>query len=81
MAGMPTIEAVAFDCDGLMFNTEDSFNIAGRELLRRQAVDGVVREPGDDGEEHRLRQGRCRRFLRRGRCPIRSRRSSTLLRS
>jgi HAD superfamily hydrolase (TIGR01509 family) len=33
---MPTIEAVAFDCDGLMFNTEDSFNIAGRELLRRR---------------------------------------------
>lgn len=30
------IDAVAFDCDGLMFNTEESFNIAGRELLRRR---------------------------------------------
>jgi HAD superfamily hydrolase (TIGR01509 family) len=36
MARMPQIEAVAFDCDGLMFNTEESFNVAGRELLRRR---------------------------------------------
>jgi HAD superfamily hydrolase (TIGR01509 family) len=36
MAEMPRIEAVAFDCDGLMFNTEESFNVAGRELLRRR---------------------------------------------
>lgn len=39
MAGMPRIEAVAFDCDGLMFNTEESFNVAGRELLRRRGRD------------------------------------------
>lgn len=36
MDALPRIEAVAFDCDGLMFNTEESFNIAGRELLRRR---------------------------------------------
>lgn len=36
MAELPRIDAVAFDCDGLMFNTEESFNIAGRELLRRR---------------------------------------------
>lgn len=36
MDGLPVIEAVAFDCDGLMFNTEESFNLAGRELLRRR---------------------------------------------
>ncbi|HEX6987278.1 MAG TPA: HAD family phosphatase [Planctomycetaceae bacterium] len=36
MPELPRIEAVAFDCDGLMFNTEDAFNAAGRELLRRR---------------------------------------------
>lgn len=36
MPDLPRIEAVAFDCDGLMFNTEESFNIAGREMLRRR---------------------------------------------
>jgi HAD superfamily hydrolase (TIGR01509 family) len=36
MDALPQIEAVAFDCDGLMFNTEESFNVAGRELLRRR---------------------------------------------
>ena len=36
MDAPPRIKAVAFDCDGLMFNTEESFNIAGRELLRRR---------------------------------------------
>lgn len=36
MDALPRIEAVAFDCDGLMFNTEESFNVAGRELLRRR---------------------------------------------
>lgn len=36
MADLLRVDAVAFDCDGLMFNTEDSFNIAGRELLRRR---------------------------------------------
>lgn len=30
------IKAVVFDLDGLMFNTEDVFNITGRELLRRR---------------------------------------------
>ncbi len=32
----PAIEAVVFDLDGLMFNTEDVFNLSGRELLRRR---------------------------------------------
>ena len=32
----PAIHAVAFDMDGLMFNTEAAFNRAGRELLRRR---------------------------------------------
>lgn len=36
MDAPPRIEAVAFDCDGLMFNTEVAFNLAGRELLRRR---------------------------------------------
>jgi HAD superfamily hydrolase (TIGR01509 family) len=31
------IKAVAFDLDGLMFNTEEIFNHAGAELLRRRA--------------------------------------------
>jgi len=30
------IKAVAFDLDGLMFNTEDIFEIAGRELMQRR---------------------------------------------
>jgi HAD superfamily hydrolase (TIGR01509 family) len=32
------IRAVAFDLDGLMFNTEDIFDIAGGELLRRRGL-------------------------------------------
>ena len=32
----PRVKAVAFDLDGLMFNTEDVFNSSGRELLRRR---------------------------------------------
>jgi HAD superfamily hydrolase (TIGR01509 family) len=32
----PTIKAVVFDLDGLMFNTEDVFNLSGRELLKRR---------------------------------------------
>lgn len=32
----PCIAAVVFDLDGLMFNTEEVFNRAGRELLRRR---------------------------------------------
>jgi HAD superfamily hydrolase (TIGR01509 family) len=32
----PAIKAVVFDFDGLMFNTEEIFNLSGRELLRRR---------------------------------------------
>ena len=32
----PTIKAVVFDFDGLMFNTEEIFNLSGSELLRRR---------------------------------------------
>ena len=32
----PTIRAVAFDLDGLMFNTEEVFNKTGTEVLRRR---------------------------------------------
>ncbi|SFI25106.1 HAD family hydrolase [Planctomicrobium piriforme] len=32
----PVIRAVAFDLDGLMFNTEDVFHLTGTELLRRR---------------------------------------------
>ena len=31
-----TIAAVVFDLDGLMFNTEDIFDLAGKELLKRR---------------------------------------------
>src|SRR5580704_5750261 len=33
---MGAIKAVVFDFDGLMFNTEEIFNLSGRELLRRR---------------------------------------------
>ena len=33
------VAAVAFDCDGLMFNTEEAFHIAGRELLARRGFE------------------------------------------
>jgi HAD superfamily hydrolase (TIGR01509 family) len=33
-----TIRAVVFDLDGLMFNTEDVFDLAGNELLRRRGL-------------------------------------------
>lgn len=36
MNELPTIKAVAFDLDGLMFNTEEIFNLTGRELVRRR---------------------------------------------
>ncbi len=36
MPATPTIKAVVFDFDGLMFNTEEIFNLSGRELLRRR---------------------------------------------
>jgi len=32
------IQAVAFDLDGLMFNTEDVFHLTGTELLRRRGL-------------------------------------------
>ena len=32
------IRAVVFDLDGLMFNTEDVFDLAGHELLRRRGL-------------------------------------------
>jgi HAD superfamily hydrolase (TIGR01509 family) len=41
------ILAVCFDLDGLVFNTEDVFNAAGRELLRRRSMEmhlDVLRE-------------------------------------
>lgn len=36
MSSGPVIRAVVFDFDGLMFNTEEIFNLSGRELLRRR---------------------------------------------
>src|SRR5579863_1198089 len=36
MTTKPRIKAVVFDFDGLMFNTEEIFNLSGRELLRRR---------------------------------------------
>jgi HAD superfamily hydrolase (TIGR01509 family) len=33
---LPMIKAVVFDFDGLMFNTEEIFNLSGKELLRRR---------------------------------------------
>jgi HAD superfamily hydrolase (TIGR01509 family) len=36
MSATPSIKAVVFDFDGLMFNTEEIFNLSGRELLRRR---------------------------------------------
>lgn len=43
MPAAPTIKAVVFDFDGLMFNTEEIFNLSGKELLRRR---GKVMTPG-----------------------------------
>jgi HAD superfamily hydrolase (TIGR01509 family) len=36
MPAICPIKAVVFDFDGLMFNTEEIFNLSGRELLRRR---------------------------------------------
>ncbi|WP_437202373.1 HAD family hydrolase [Planctomicrobium sp. SH664] len=36
MTELPRIEAVVFDLDGLMFNTEDVFHLTGTELMRRR---------------------------------------------
>ena len=36
---MSKIEAVAFDMDGLMFNTEDLYDEVGQALLKRRGVD------------------------------------------
>ena len=40
------IRAVAFDLDGLMFNTEDVFDLAGTEFLRRRGMEmtDVIRD-------------------------------------
>lgn len=35
---MPTIEAIVFDLDGLMLNTEDIFRLTGREMLARRGL-------------------------------------------
>ena len=35
----PKIRAVAFDMDGLMFDTEEVYNRVGRELMRRRGCD------------------------------------------
>lgn len=42
MRSTDPIKAVVFDLDGLMFNTEDVFNQAGRELLRRRGKEMTV---------------------------------------
>ena len=39
MIPAPRIRAVAFDLDGLMFNTEEVFQASGTELLRRRGKD------------------------------------------
>lgn len=39
MPDHPVVRAVAFDLDGLMFNTEDVFNAAGCELLQRRGLE------------------------------------------
>ena len=41
----PPIRAVVFDMDGLMLNTEDVFDLAGRQLLERRglAMTDVIR--------------------------------------
>ena len=36
---LPEIRAVVFDLDGLMLNTEDVFDIAGRQLLERRGLE------------------------------------------
>ena len=36
MPDLPSIRAVVFDLDGLMFNTEDIFNAVGHEVCRRR---------------------------------------------
>ena len=33
------IQAVVFDMDGLMLNTEDVFDVAGRRLLERRGLE------------------------------------------
>ncbi len=38
---LPDIQAVVFDLDGLMFNTEEIFHLTGHELLRRRGIDAT----------------------------------------
>src|SRR5688572_11111406 len=37
MTELPSVRAVVFDLDGLMFNTEELYQQVGSELLRRRA--------------------------------------------
>jgi HAD superfamily hydrolase (TIGR01509 family) len=53
------IKAVVFDLDGLMFNTEDVFDIAGREFMRRRGLemtdrvrDGMIGRRGPEALRH-----------------------------
>lgn len=39
MEGQPRIEAVVFDLDGIVFNTENVFHASGEELLRRRGLE------------------------------------------
>jgi HAD superfamily hydrolase (TIGR01509 family) len=53
------IKAVVFDLDGLMFNTEDVFEIAGGEFMRRRGLemtarvrDGMIGRRGPEALRH-----------------------------
>ncbi|HQX49225.1 MAG TPA: HAD family phosphatase [Planctomycetaceae bacterium] len=39
MPNLPEIRAVVFDLDGLMLNTEDVFDLAGKQLLERRGLE------------------------------------------
>ncbi len=39
MQNLPEIRAVVFDLDGLMLNTEDIFDLAGKQLLERRGLE------------------------------------------
>ena len=42
-------QAVVFDMDGLMFNTEDVYTLAGSELLARPEIKSAYLEGGREG--------------------------------
>jgi HAD superfamily hydrolase (TIGR01509 family) len=53
MISAPSIKAVVFDLDGLLFNTEDLYNEVGAEILRRRGktwtqdlLDAMMGRPG-----------------------------------